>query len=409
MPGTALTVAVATMTVTSSIGINTHADFNKYGYQNPAVTAASINYLGIKNLRDCPGNASDVGPNGLWQQIANATGAKFDAYMTEGSPASDMANLARVPQLAAQGILNFIEGGNENDDPYAISQGNSIAWTARFQQQVFSTGRALGLPVINMSFGSGWTPQNSYRGNYDKVGDLSQFADYANAHTYPTKAQMPGASIRRLNANALLAAASRPVITTEIGWNNSQISTADAARFALDAVFDGIKHGNPKTYFYALFDDASGKFGLMNQDGSPKPAGAALHNLTAILADNGAPRTDSLNYGLTGVTANDSSLLMEKSDGTFQLALWNEADADHAVTLTLGAVAPTIKLYDPLTDASAIQTVPNASSITVNVPTHPVIVEMAASTARRSPVPSSPPVMGKLRTGEPALPSRLPQ
>ena len=65
----------------------------------------------------------------------------------------------------------------------------------------------------------------------------------------------------------------RPVITTEIGWDNNTFTQADAARFALDAVFDGIKDGDVKTYFYALFDDGSGKFGLMNQDGTAKPAG----------------------------------------------------------------------------------------------------------------------------------------
>jgi hypothetical protein len=384
MPGTVLTVAVATMAVTSSLGMNTHIDFGKYGYENLAVTAAAINYLGIKNLRDCPGNAADVGPNGTWQQIANATGAKFDAYMTEGSPASDTADLARVSQLAAQGILNFVEGGNENDDAYAISQGNSIAWTAGFQQQVFSTGRALGLPVINMSFGSGWTAKNNWQGNYDKVGDLSRFADFANAHTYPMPNQMPETAIRRLNGNATLAAAARPVITTEIGWNGNQFTPADAARHVLFAVFDGVKHGNPKTYFYALFDDRSGKFGFMNPDGSPKPSGSALHNLTTILADSGAPRRDSLAFGLTGVTANDNSLLMEKSNGTFQLALWNEVDAAHSVTLTLGPAAQTINVYDPFTGTAAIQTASSTRSIAVNLPNHPVIVEIAAQNSRGS-------------------------
>src|SRR5947199_10284803 len=127
-----LVTAIAASTVANSVGVNTHIDFKKHGYQNLSVTAASINYLGIKNLRDCPGNASDLGANGAWQKIADATGAKFDAYMTEGSPASDMANLRFATLLAKQGILNFIEGGNENDDAYAIAQGNSIAWTPNF-------------------------------------------------------------------------------------------------------------------------------------------------------------------------------------------------------------------------------------------------------------------------------------
>ncbi len=371
--------AISTSTVTHSIGVNTHLDYQSYGYQNINTVAAAINYLGIKNLRDTPDNPNTVGPSGSWQQIANATGAKFDAYMVEGSPALDVATLDYAKQLAAQGILNYMEGGNENDVPAALAQGNSIAWTASFQQQVYAAGHALGLPVINMSFGAGWTSANNWEGNYDKVGDLSAYCNYANAHTYPGVGQTPDATIQRLNTDAQLAASSRPVITTEIGWSNSSFSQADAARFALDAVFDGIKDGDVKSYFYALFNDASGQFGLMNADGSAKPAGAALHNLTTIMADSGAARTDSLTYGLSGTTANDHSLLMEKSTGTFQLAIWNETDAAHNVTLNLGAAAQTIRIYDPLTGTSAVTSYSNASSVTVNVPTHPVIVEIVPS------------------------------
>jgi hypothetical protein len=383
--------AISSSSVTSSIGVNTHIDFNKNGYQNLNTTAAAINYLGVKNLRDSADNPNTVGSNGTWQQIANMTGAKFDDYMTEGSPAADLNDLGYAKQLAAQGILNFIEGGNENDNAYALSQGNSIAWTASFQQQVYATGYAAGLPVINMSFGSGWTAANNWHGDYDKVGDLSPYADYANAHTYPNAGQTPDSSIKRLNADALLAASSRPVITTEIGWDNNTFSQAQAARFTLDAVFDGIKNGDAKTYFYSLFDDGSGKFGLMNQDGTAKPAGTALHNLTAILSDTGTPRTDSLTYGLTGTTANDKSLLMEKSNGTFQLAVWNESDAAHNVTLNLGSAAQTVRIYDPLTGTSAIQTYSNASSVVVNVPDHPVIVEIVPSSGTTTPPVTTPP------------------
>jgi hypothetical protein len=382
--------AISTSAVTNSIGVNTHIDFNNYGYQNLSTTAAAINYLGIKNLRDSADNPNTVGPNGTWQKIANLTGAKFDDYMTEGSPASDLNDLGYAKQLAAQGILNFIEGGNENDNSYALGQGNSIAWTASFQQQVYAAGHAAGLPVINMSFGSGWTAANNWHGDYDKVGNLSPYADYANAHTYPTAGQTTDAGIKQLNADALLAAASRPVITTEIGWNNSSFTPAATARFVLDAVFDGIKNGDVKTYFYALFDDGSGKFGLMNQDGTAKPAGTALHNLTTIMADTGTPRTGALTYGLTGTTANDKSLLMEKSNGTFQLALWNETDGAHNVTLNLGTAAQTIRIYDPLTGTTAVQTYANASAVVVNVPDHPVIVEIVPSGATTPPVVTPP-------------------
>ncbi|MDB5396743.1 MAG: hypothetical protein JWM91_4249 [Rhodospirillales bacterium] len=365
--------ATSAAALLDTIGVNTHIDFAKFGYQNLTVTEASINYLGIKNLRDSAQNSTALT---LWHQVAAATGAKFDDYLPEASPANVTADLAYASTLAGQGILNYLEGGNEEDDTYPIGQGNSIGWTASFQQQVFATGRQLRLPVINMSFGAGWTAGNNWHGDYDKVGDLSPYADYANAHTYPNVGQSPAAGIAMLNADALLAAKSRPIITTEIGWKDSSTSQADAARFALDAVFDGVRAGDVKMYFYALFDDSSGKFGLMNQDGSPKPAGSALHNLAAILADAGAARTDSLAYTLSGTTANDRTLLLEKSGGVFELVVWNEKDAAHNVNLTLESAAGAISVYEPLAGTMAKSTSSGAASLAVATSDCPLIIEI---------------------------------
>jgi hypothetical protein len=364
--------------VVESIGINTHIDFNRYGYENLDKTIGAINYLGLKNLRDSPNSNSVLGANGTWQKVADGTGAKFIAFMTQGSPQADLNSLARAKTLAGQGILNFIEGGNENDSAYSVAAGNSIAWTANFQQQVYATGQMLGIPVINMSFGAGWTAANNWQGNYDKVGDLSAWSDYANAHTYPNVGQTTDKTMERLNGLAHLAAPLDPVITTEIGWDMRYHSEADAARYTLQAVLDGIENGNTKTYFYSLYDDASGKFGMMNADGTAKLTGKALHNLTTIMSDTagGMPRTDLLGYTLTGTTAADHTLLFQKSNGVFQMAVWNETGAAHDVTLTLDNVAQNIRVYHPLTGESAVYTVANTGTITFTVPNHPVIVEI---------------------------------
>jgi len=245
------------------------------------------------------------------------------------------AGVTRHPaQGAKAGILNFVEGGNEEDTNYAAQQGNTLAITAQFQQQVYALGHSLGLPVINMSFGGGWTADNNWQGNYGTVGDLGAYADYGNAHTYPNVGQGTGWSMDRLNGLARLADSSDPVITTELGWNEAAgCSQADIAKWVLDAAMDGMKLGDVKTYFYSLFDDMSGQFGLMNADGTPKPAGTALHNLTTLLGDTGATAgtfaTGSLSYSLSGATANDDTLLFEKSDGSYWLSLWNEDDAAH--------------------------------------------------------------------------------
>ncbi len=345
-----------------------------YGYQNLGATEGAINYLGISNIRDAASNPADVGPNGWWQQVANATGAKFDAFLSEGSAAQMQGDLGRAQQIAGQGILNFIEGGNEEDNPYPSSQGNSLGYTAYYQQTVNAAAHSAGVPSINMSFGAGWTAANDWHGNYDKVGDLSAYADYANAHTYPFGAPM--STINMLITDAQLAASGRPVIQTEFGYNESNVDPTQAAKWDLDGILDAYSVGIPKTYFYALFDDSSGGYGLMNQDGSARPEGQAIHDLTTLLADSGGGvNPGTLNYSLNG--SGDSTMLMQKSDGTYWLAIWNENAGAHTDTLTLGSAASQIQVFDPLTGTSAIQSDGNTATVQIQVPDHPVLVEIS--------------------------------
>jgi hypothetical protein len=369
-----MTTAITTTSFIDSLGVNTHIDFNAYGYQNLSTVAAAINYLGLKNIRDSAQNASDAS---AWQQAAQATGAKFDDYIGETSPAGMLADLGYVAQLAQEGVLNFVEGGNEEDDAYPASLGNTLGITAQFQQQVHAIAQQYGLPAINMSFGSGWTAANDWHGDYDKVGNLSAFANYANAHTYPNPGQTPDSSIQQLNSDALLAAPGDPVITTEIGWNGSTFSQSQTAQYVVDAALDGIKDGDARMYYYALFNDSSGNFGLMNSDGSATPAGTALHDLTTLLADHGGGFTPGLyNYSLSDQDSTGNSLLMQKSDGSDWIALWDESAGTHTVMVNLPSVASKIEVYDPVTGTSAIASASNASSIQVSLGADPLLVEV---------------------------------
>ena len=369
--------AITASSFISSLGVNTHIDFNNYGYQNLATVESSLEYLGVKNVRDSAESSTDLTS---WQQVAQATGVKFDDYIPEGSPAAMQSALALMPQLAQEGILNMIEGGNEEDDAYAASQGNTLAITQQFQQQVWAMGQSLGLPVINMSFGAGWTAANNWVGDYDKVGDMSPYATYANAHTYPNPGQTPDSAIQQLNSDAELAAGSRPVITTEIGWDNATFSQASVAQYVVQATLDGIKDGDVKTYFYSLYDDGSGQFGLMNQDGTPKPAGVALHDLTTLLADTGTNAATftpgSLAFSLSGNQSTDNTLLIQKSDGSDWLAVWDETAAAHNVTVTLASTASQIKVFDPVTGTSAIASASNVNTVTISLGNDPLLIEV---------------------------------
>ena len=404
--------AVSAVDFVGSIGVNTHLDFTGSTYNNIKLIENAIEYLGVKNLRDLPENSADIGASGLWQQVANATGAKFDAYIPEGSAASMSSSLSLITTLAGQGILNFVEGPNEEDDPYAVSLGNNLTTAAAFQKQFYTAMHQLGLPVIDISFGQGWG--SSSTGDYGTVGNLSAYADYANAHTYFGTGNPPLSAINALNSDAQLAAPGKPVITTEMGWytdgsaiDSSNVSQTVQAKYMLDGLLDAYQAGDAKTYLYELVDqhaksDSEDNFGLFNADGTAKPAAVALHNLTTLLADNGGSFTPgSLSYSLSGTLSSDHSLLLEKSDGTFWLALWNEtrlsgpsAPTDvvvpnHTVTLNLASMASSVTIYDPLSGTTAVQSATSTQTVQISLPDHPILIEIAPPSSTPTPISSA--------------------
>lgn len=363
-----------------TLGVNTHLDFNG-AYLSTANVITAVNYLGVKLLRDCVASDNDMR---LWRPVFQRTGARFWVFLGETNPADMKAQLRYIQPFVAAGMVAGIEGGNEEDDAYPAKLGNTLAITAAFQPIVYAQGMKWRLPVGQMSFGSGWTSANDWHGDYDKLGDLSASATYGNAHTYPNAPNgEPGSTIQRVNGLARLTTPGKPVMTSEIGWDQSKpgFTRAKVAAWTLDAAFDGVKHGNVTMFYYGLFDDIAGAFGIMNADGSPRPAGTALHNLTTLLADTGKAaatfKPASLAYTLSGTVRGDNAVLLEKSDGTYWLALWNETAATHQVTVKLPASAASIATIDPLTGTTPTATVTASATAGIAVPSHPVLVRIA--------------------------------
>jgi len=373
------------------MGINTHLSFSSQGYSNLTVVINALKYLGVRYLRDSPVKTS-LQP---WTTVAQATGVKFDAYLPSSSKSDVQATLNYMPSLANAGLLNFIEGGNEEDTATPQSLGNTLASTAQFQQQVYQMGQSLHLPVINMSFGTGWTAANNWAGNYDQVGDLSAYCDYANAHVFPEPAiGQPDATLQDLIRDAHMAASQRPVINTEMGWDGRTAEGAVAGQL-LQGVMDAMLSGALKTYIYALFDEAGITFGIMNTDGTPKPEGAAFHNLMTLLADAGTTAKtftpQSLPYALSSTSDGERSYLMQKSDGSYWLAVWNESlVGTHTLTVNLPTAAQQIKVYDPIFNLQTIQSLNKASAVSVNMTGRTLLIDITpASTAPPPPPPNT--------------------
>ncbi|KQT26946.1 MULTISPECIES: hypothetical protein [unclassified Bradyrhizobium] len=409
----------------NSIGVNTHAGFGWTGYNNLALMVDDLKYLGVTHLRDSMGTSPAAQPvvDGL-----AAAGYKFDFLVSSALPQSGTAGLqkyiASLEKFATShpGSISAIEGLNEaNHQPFSYNGSSSLTAAAQFQSalyQAVNANAALGsIPVYNLSLA-----YNDPQG-YSQLGNMSASVDYANAHAYVSTSLNPSSSIAATLSAVMTAAPGKPVVITETGYTtqaNTQylgVNETVQAKSILNTLVDAYKAGVSQTYLYELFDrDSSASntnpeanFGLFNSDGTPKLAATAIHNLTTILADDGKggqQPTDPLNYTLGNMPATGNSMVLGKSNGAYELVvwaepkLWNDAtdteltNAAQTVTVNLGAVHHTVKVYDTLTGTTAIASYTDVSTITIPVSDHPVIIEIDAPPTTTTPPDSRTSITG---------------
>jgi len=400
----------------NSIGVNTHAGFGWTGYNNLAMMVDDLEYLGVTHLRDAMGTSPAAQPvvDGL-----AAAGYKFDFLVSSALPQTGTTGLqnyiASLQKFVAShpGSISAIEGLNEaNHQPFSYNGSSSLTAAAQFQSalyQAVNANAALGsIPVYNLSLA-----YNDPQG-YSQLGNMSGSVDYANAHAYVSTSLTTGSSISATLSAVMAAAPGKPVVITETGYTtqaNTQylgVNETVQAKSILNTLVDAYKAGVSATYLYELFDrDSSAgntnpeaNFGLFNSDGSPKLAATAIHNLTTVLADDGKgglQPTDPLNYTLSNMPATGNSMVLGKSNGAYELVVWAEpklwndstdtevSNAAQTVTVNLGAVHHSVKVYDTLTGTTAIASYTDVSTITIPVSDHPLIIEIDAPPATSTP------------------------
>ena len=399
---TSPTAAVSAASFVSSIGVNIHMWETTSGYGNISLVENSLAYLGVANVRDNFLTSSVPAFNAL-----ASSGYKLDLAIPPASiNIPNFVTQVDAFNAAHPGSIKAIEGPNEvNIWTVNYNGGSSLANAAQFQQAFYSAVRADHsldkVPVYNLSLAFLDTTQ------YAQVGDLSASANYANSHAYLNDKYAPQWSMNIILPLAKLDATSLPTVITETGYNtdpNDNYSGVDQtvqAKYTLDTLMDAYKDGVSSTYLYELLDDfsdpgntnAQDHFGLFNSDGSPKLAATAIHNLTNILNDPGASSTftpGTLNYSVSNLTAAyGNQLLLQKSNGTFDLVLWGEPSiynpstdteiaAPHdTVTVNFAQVEGTVTVFDPLLGNTPIATYHNVQQIQVDLTDHPLVVEIS--------------------------------
>ena len=436
--GAAGTTAVSANDFLNSIGVCVHVQHG----QDASKLVAPLKYLGVRNVRDGADQNYDMsGLITLHQQagvrVAFGPGSgASDRFLDRRSGRTNnalTATIAAARQLAQAGALLAVEGPNEPNNFGGVTyQGQTSGVTngtwmpvAKFQRDLYRAVKSDAVlkryPVFGASEMGAETDDVGLQfltippGANCLMPNGTRYADYANVHNYvcghikglvdnqafqaASPANVPG--FDGLFANhgntwrkhfagypeSRLAAL--PKVTTETGWwTDNTISGDDIqGKVFLNVFLDQCKAGWKHTFIYEMMDDPDGSCGFYKSDyATARKSADYLHNLTTILADAGSlPTPGELNYSISGQPATVHDLLLQKSNGAFELAVWGEeAKGTNRVTVNLGGTCASVKIYDPTIDVSPVQTLSNASSVPLALSDHPVIIEIAARRTLRT-------------------------
>lgn len=418
------TRAIPAKNFLDSLGVNIHAS---QGYSTDY--ASLINIIRVANVRDYLLS----GGSSYWTTLHGATtpAVKLDALMPISNSSDLTASIAQAGALGS--MLLSVEGPNEPNNfliSYnSVTGGGTGSWTsvAQFQTDLM-TGVAGAFPVFNVS---------ETGAEHDNVGlqfitippsggatfpDGTPFADYANVHNYVIgngvvygDNQAWSAADPTLNArwdglygncgvtfgqgftgysNGQLL--TLPRVTTETGWDSSISGNTEYIQgiLTVNVYLAQFTRGWAYTFIYELVDGegGGGSFGLFHGSPglAPKPAATYLTNLTTILWDTAVTTSPGmLNMTIVGEVDTNHSLLLQKSDGTYELCIWGEnaAQTPNTVTVNFGQTFPSVNVYDVTIGTTPTNTYSNTNSVSVVLTDHALIIEMSSQATSGSFVP----------------------
>ncbi|MGE0606714.1 MAG: hypothetical protein AB7O62_06265 [Pirellulales bacterium] len=424
-PPAATTKAIPAAEFLGSLGIVT--TFPDRGQPLPK-TVEMVNYCGFQWIRGGIEGLTEQGPTTLetYLELHRRTGAKFSWGLVSGG--SDLEKLISTSQeLARHDALLAFEGNNEPNNWGVTYQGEAgggkaPSWSAvaKLQRDLYQAVKSD--PVLRKypvwSLSEGGAQSDNMGLQFLKIpGDAgtkmpagTAYADYANVHNYvyhpnsaglednktwnaadPTSAcKIDGLYgnygltwAKKFRGNSALELLSLPRVTTETGCTiGGEITEGIQALNILSLYLDQFKRGWKHTSVYLLRDrtDEGGNqtFGLFKADYKPRLAAVYLHNLTTILADEGTfAEPGRLKYTIAKPPVTMHEMLLQKSDGTFWLIVWNErlSGTDQA-DIQFDHPLKSAIVYDPTAGTTPVETLKGIDKLSLTLSNHPLIVEI---------------------------------
>ena len=397
--------------VLDSIGMNTHLSAPDTGpggnsYGNTERIIRELSDVRVKHARD----SLFIGPDVVKLDLVHRRlGVRFDLaydyYAKDGGAAKLEAAISNIQDHAD--LIEAVEGPNEPDwfgIRYDRAKGAAAVVAAQrgLYAAVRNNPKLSGIPV--------YCPALSYPasgGMADGLGNLASVCNASSSHAYVENITLgtflPYEYLEHWTKFPLVFAPGLPRVITEGGWptNPADVQGVDEPTQAKNLLFyelDAFSQGIRRIYFYELSDDqpdpantkTESHFGVFRPDGSPKPAAIMLANLHEILGE-GSPQPGSLAYTVDGLPETAHQLLLRRGDGTFVLALWNEAKlwdrSGHralpqpgtSATLTFEAPVRRVEVMDALNGAAMTPPAEAARKVTVTIPDHAIFVLIEAA------------------------------
>lgn len=378
-----------------SIGITTHLRYGGANQKYDSIIKPRLKELGVRHIRD--GGKS----NDFFQKLNDL--AKSGIKSTLVADSRDGVTPSNIVDVLKK-VLNSVEaveGPNEWDvHPELKYNGKSFPEGVRdYQNGLFKAINSdSATKDIDVAAPSMARPRNG-----SKLGRLDSI-DLGNMHSYQG-GQGPTNGLKSTwIPNTKKVSGDKPIIVTETGWHNANDSSGQPsvpqdveAKYTPRLYLEYFN--NPaieRTFRYELIDQGTNKnrrkenWGLLNNDGSPQPAFNALRNLIDLTEDPGAKKftPGKFDYKLSGDLENVHQTLLQKSNGEFNLILWQDAKGydtkskkkifvpDNKVTLDLNTSVKSAKTYLPLNSIKATGSYSNPKSFNLSVPDHPLVIQL---------------------------------
>jgi hypothetical protein len=375
---------------TDSVGVGVHLSYWDTAYNTHFDELATrLAEAKIRHARDGAHVSHDPGAERAYWGMVHSMGARgikfllvFSPLISDGFP--DEEYIRRTLELCGTDC-DAAEGPNE-EDSWSVERMRS------WQSTLYNTIKSVrpDMPVGAPSY-------TGAPGVYEAHGSYEDIADFGNIHPYPAALNPESPDIWGHNmAKVRHQSPTELVWFTETGYhhnfsdtNHSPTPLNVAATYAPRLYLYNFMQGIPRSYWYEGIDKGGG-WGLLDQNATPRPAYTAIKNTMILLDDpNGQNFTPgSLDYTISGDTANVHHLLLQKSDGKFYLALWQGVSVydrntktrlyppNKSVNLTFATNMTQIQVYKPNRQTTPIQSFSNTALISQSIPPQVKVYEI---------------------------------